>query len=86
MKNTNKEGQKNAQKENLDFKVGDLIKIKDQVHFVEEEFLGAPGLIVSLSETGYPKGVSGRQNDGKMYTVASCGKKIRLFEEEMEKV
>ena len=86
MKNTNKENEKNTQKKNVAFQIGDLIKIKDQVHFVEEEFLGAPGLIVAFSETGYPKGMSGRSNDGTMYTVASQGKNIKLFEDEMEKI
>jgi len=81
MKNTNKENEKNAA-----FQIGDLIKIKDQVHFVEEEFLGAPGLIVAFSETGYPKGLSGRSKDGTMYTVASQGRNVKLFEDEMEKI
>ena len=78
--------QKSTQKKDVVFKIGDLIKISENTHFVEEEFLGAPGLIVSFSETGYPKGISGRSKDGTMYTVASCGKKVKLFEDEMEKM
>jgi len=74
------------QKKNSDFKIGDLVKIKENAHFVEEEFVGAAGLIVAFNETGYPKGFSGRAKDGIMYVVAAQGKNIKLFEDEMEKV
>ena len=77
---------KNPQKKNPHFNVGDLIKINGNANFVEDDFLGAHGLIVELNKTGYPKGFSGRANDGVMYTVASQGKNIRLFEDEMEKI
>tara|TARA_Y100001938_G_scaffold25969_1_gene34724 strand:+ start:1518 stop:1781 length:264 start_codon:yes stop_codon:yes gene_type:complete len=78
--------QKNPRKKNSDFKVGDLIKIKENAHFVEEEFIGAAGLIVAFNETGYPKGFSGRAKDDIMYVVASQGRNIKLFEDEMEKI
>jgi len=77
---------KKPQGKNLSFSVGDLIKINGNAHFVEDDFLGAHGLIVELNKTGYPKGFSGRANDGVMYTVTSQGKSIRLFEDEMEKI
>jgi len=78
--------QKTSQKKNAEFKVGDLIKIKDNAVFVEEEFIGAAGLIVAWNKTGYPKGFSGRAKDDIMYVVASQGKNIKLFEDEMEKL
>ena len=71
---------------NRSFKIGDLIKIGDNVPFVEENMLGAVGMIISFNETGYPKGLSGRSRDNIMYTVASKGKNIKLFEDEMEAV
>jgi len=77
---------KKSQEKNMPFKVGDLIKIGSNAHFVEEGFLGAHGLIVAFNKTGYPKGFSGRSKDDIMYTVAAQGKNIRLFEDEMEKV
>jgi hypothetical protein len=86
MQKKNKEGQKNRRKKITDFEVGDLIKIKENAHFVEEEFVGAPGLIVAFNKTGYPKGFSGRAKDDIMYVVAAQGKSIKLFEDEMEKV
>jgi len=81
-----KQEQKNAQEKNIEFKVGDLIKIKENAHFVEEEFIGAAGLIVAFNRTGYPKGFSGRSKDDIMYVVATHGRNIKLFEDEMEKV
>jgi len=86
MKKSKKQPAKKSQEKNLPFKVGDLIKIGSNAHFVEEGFLGAHGLIVAFNKTGYPKGFSGRANDGTMYTVAAQGKNIKLFEDEMEKV
>lgn len=78
---------KNEEKQkNLGFKVGDLVKIKENANFVEEGFIGAAGLIVAFNKTGYPKGFSGRAKDDTMYVVAAQGKNIRLFEDEMEKV
>ena len=77
----NKEEQKSD-----NFKIGDLIKIKENAHFVEDEFIGAAGLIVAFNKTGYPKGFSGRSKDDVMYVVAAQGKNIKLFEDEMEKV
>lgn len=68
------------------FKVGDLIKIKSSAVFVDEEFIGTAGLIVSFNKTGYPKGLSGRAKDDIMYVVAACGKNIKLFEDEMEMI
>lgn len=76
----------NTRKKNAEFKIGDLIKIKDNAHFVEECFIGAAGLIVAWNKTGYPKGFSGRAKDDIMYVVASQGKNIKLFEDEMEKL
>ena len=58
---------KSEEQKNLGFKVGDLIKIKENANFVEENFVGAAGLIVAFNETGYPKGFSGRAKDGVMY-------------------
>jgi hypothetical protein len=79
--------QKNRDKQKKsDFKVGDLIKIKPNAHFVEEGFIGAAGLIVAWNRTGYPKGFSGRSKDDIMYVVAAQGRNIKLFEDEMEKV
>ena len=66
------------------FNIGDLVKIRDQVPFLEPETCGKVGLIISFRETGYPKGLSGRSNDGTMYTVAALGKNVQLFEDEME--
>ena len=86
MQKSNTEEQKNPRKKISDFKVGDLIKIKDNAHFVEENFVGAAGLIVAFNETGYPKGFSGRAKDSMMYTVAAQGQNIKLFEDEMEKI
>ena len=77
---------KKPQEKNRRFNVGDLIKINHDAHFIEEQLMGAHGLIVAFSKTGYPKGFSGRANDDVMYTVASQGKNVRLFEDEMEKV
>lgn len=77
---------KKPQKKNRPFNVGDLIKIKPNAIFLQEELLGAHGLILALEKTGYPKGFSGRANDDVMYTVTSQGKSVRLFEDEMEKV
>ena len=81
-----KASKKKPQEKSRRFSVGDLIKISPNAHFLEEVFMGAHGLIVELNKTGYPKGFSGRANDGVMYTVASQGKNVRLFEDEMEKV
>jgi len=75
---------KHRQKKIQSFKVGDLVKIGDEVHFVDENMLGAVGMIISFNETGYPKGISGRSRDNIMYTVAAGGKNIKLFEDEME--
>tara|TARA_Y100001938_G_C8084692_1_gene431247 strand:- start:1662 stop:1925 length:264 start_codon:yes stop_codon:yes gene_type:complete len=86
MQRKNKEAQKISPEKNADFKVGDLVKIKENAHFVEEGFIGAAGLIVAFNETGYPKGFSGRAKDGIMYVVAAQGRNIKLFEDEMEKV
>ena len=86
MQKKNEEGQKNPRKKNNDFKVGDLVKIKANAHFVEEGFIGAAGLIVAFNETGYPKGFSGRAKDSVMYVVAAQGQNIKLFEDEMEKI
>ena len=86
MQKSNTEEQKNPRKKISDFKVGDLIKIKENAHFVEEEFIGAAGLIVAFNKTGYPKGFSGRAKDDIMYVVASQGRNIKLFEDEMEKM
>ena len=86
MKVQTRPSKKRRQEKNQTFKVGDLVKINDQVHFVEESMLGAVGMIISFNETGYPKGISGRSRDDKMYTVAACGKNIKLFEDEMEKM
>ena len=80
------QGPKTSPEKNGDFKIGDLIKIKENAHFVEENFVGAAGLIVAFNETGYPKGFSGRAEDGIMYVVAAQGRNIKLFEDEMEKV
>tara|TARA_R110002110_G_scaffold33088_1_gene113816 strand:+ start:847 stop:1092 length:246 start_codon:yes stop_codon:yes gene_type:complete len=77
---------KSEEQKNLGFKVGDLIKIKENANFVEENFVGAAGLIVAFNETGYPKGFSGRAKDGVMYVVAAQGQNIKLFEDEMEKL
>ncbi len=84
MKMQTRPSKKHRQKKNQSFKVGDLVKIGDEVHFVEEELLGAGGMIISFNETGYPKGISGRSRDNIMYTVATGGKNIKLFEDEME--
>lgn len=86
MKNKKQPEKKRRREKNRTFKVGDLIKICDDVTFIEEEMLGAVGLIVSFNETGYPKGISGRSTDSVMYTVAASGKNIKLFEDEMEVV
>jgi len=86
MQKKNNEAQKKPPEINDDFKVGDLIKIKANAHFVEENFVGAAGLIVAFNETGYPKGFSGRAKDGIMYVVAAQGQNIKLFEDEMEKI
>jgi hypothetical protein len=75
---------KTAAKKNPTFKVGDLIKISDSVAFVEENMLGAVGMIISFNETGYPRGISGRSKDNIMYTIATRGRNVRLFEDEME--
>ena len=83
---TKKTAEKKSQKKNRQFSVGDLIKIKPNAVFLEDGLLGAHGLIVDFSKTGYPKGFSGKSNDDIMYTVASKGKNVRLFEDEMEKV
>ena len=82
-----KEPTKKRRKEKLQtFSVGDLVKIKNNAHFVEEEFIGAAGLVVAFNKTGYPKGFSGRAKDDIMYVVAACGKNIKLFEDEMEMI
>ena len=86
MKKNKEVKQKNAPEKNSGFKIGDLIKISPNAHFIEECFMGAPGLIVASHKTGYPKGFSGRSNDGIMYVVASRGRNIKLFEDEMEKL
>ena len=84
MKMQTRPSKKRRQKKNQDFKVGDLVKIGDDVHYVDERMLGAVGMIISFNETGYPKGISGRSRDNIMYTVATGGKNIKLFEDEME--
>lgn len=68
-----------------DFKVGDLVKIGHNVSFLTaKDGLGMVGLITSFNQTGYPKGISGRSRDDKMYTVVAAGKSVKLFEDEME--
>tara|TARA_B100000676_G_C17447262_1_gene517166 strand:- start:291 stop:551 length:261 start_codon:yes stop_codon:yes gene_type:complete len=80
------QAQKKPPEKNAGFEIGDLIKIKSNAHFVEEEFIGAAGLIVAFNKTGYPKGFSGRAKDDTMYVVAAQGRNIKLFEDEMEKL
>jgi hypothetical protein len=78
---------KNRRKEKSQtFKIGDLVKIKNNAHFVEEGLIGSAGLIVSSTSTGYPKGFSGRAKDDVMYVVATCGKNVKFFEDELEMI
>jgi len=86
MKKTINRQPKKSQEKIRRFNVGDLIKISPASLFLDESMLGAHGLIVAFNKTGYPKGFSGRSNDDIMYTVASQGKNIKLFEDEMEKI
>jgi len=86
MEKNNKRPARKSQEKKRRFNVGDLIKIRPNAHFIEDEFMGAHGLIVAFNKTGYPKGFSGRENDGTMYTVAAQGRNIKLFEDEMEKI
>ena len=53
MKVQTRPSKKRRQEKNQTFNVGDLVKINDQVHFVEESMLGAVGMIISFNETGY---------------------------------
>ena len=84
MKKNKKDLQKNAPEKNPGFKIGDLVRVLPNAHFVEEEFVGAPGLIIAFNATGYPKGFSGRAKDDIMYVVAAQGRNIKLFEDEIE--
>jgi len=86
MKSQKRPQKKRRQEKNQTFKVGDLIKIGNDVPFLEVNMWGAVGMIISFNETGYPKGLSGRSKDSVMYTVATCGKNIKLFEDEMERM
>lgn len=84
MKTQKRPVKKRRQEKNQTFKVGDLIKISNDVPLVEDTMWGAVGMIISFNETDYPKGLTGRSRDGTIYTVAAGGKNIRLFEDEME--
>ena len=86
MKTQKRPAKKRRQEKNQTFKVGDLIKISNDVPLVEDTMWGAVGMIISFNETDYPKGLTGRARDGTIYTVAAGGRNIRLFEDEMEMI
>jgi len=78
---------KTAEENLQEFNVGDLVRINERALFLDEKHLGQHGIVTKTHETNYPRGMSGRENDGILYYVAINGEApLKLFADELEKV
>ena len=78
---------KTAEENLCEFNVGDLVRINERALFLSEEHLGQCGIVTKTHETNYPRGMSGRENDGMLYYVSlDGGTPLKLFADELEKV